>query len=311
MQTDNIIKLTVYVAIGVLVFTSLLLPVVNDVNDIEDDFNNNGFFYATELNENSADTLAWDHTNPTILTVNGVDIDTSEMESSYANISLGFSDKWFLRFALGTTIIYLYDVDTALSSSTDYASPTNEKDFSLECNNGIATIVIGEVTYTETISGDGLIISEKPASYVMKKSDTNAYVLGDSAVYCVGRTDRALGVQGTSYNAVFKANVDGGVTPIAYSPNTYTVSDSSVTYSAGPSGYNDLYLLSNCKLDLTDGTNTGTITYNQIFVPATVTAEKAVHADEPTRNVIEIMPILLIAGLLLGIVAYAVRARLS
>lgn len=307
----KLIEASVFAAIGVLVFASLLIPVVNDANDIEDNFNNTGFFYAKELNENSTDTLAWDHTNPTILTVNGVDIDTSGMDSSYTSISIGFSDKWFIRFALDTTIIYLYDVDTAISSSTDYASPSTEKDFLLECSSGVATITIGTETYTETISGDGLIISEKPAGYVMKNATTSAYVLGDSVVYGVGRTDRALGVSGTSYNTIFKATVDDGVTPIAYSPNTYTVTGSSVTYTAGTSGYNDLYLLSNCKLNLTDGNNTGTVTYNQIFVPASVTAEKSIHADEPTRDILAVLPLILICALIMGVLGYAVYSRIE
>ena len=307
----KLIEASVFAAIGVLVFASLLIPVVNDANDIEDNFNNTGFFYATALNENSTDTLAWDHTNPTILTVNGTDIDTTRMDSSYTSISLGFSDKWFIRFVLDTTTIYLYEVDTVSSSTDVYASPSNEKDFLMECNAGVATFTIGETTYTETISGDGLIISEKPAEYVMKKSTTAAYVLGDSIVYGVGRTDRALGVAGTSYNVVFKASVNDGVTPIAYSPNTYTVVSSSVTATDGTAGYVDLYQLTNCKLNLTDGVNSGTVTYNQIFVPATVTAEKAIHADEPTRDILAVLPLILICALIMGVLGYAVYQRME
>lgn len=308
MEIKDLTAILVVAMVGCILVAGFI-PVMENTTDPDTTFKNNGFFYATYLDENSTDTLSWDHTDPHTLTVNGVDIDTTDMDSSYTSISLGFSDKWFIRFVLDTTVIYLYDVDTAGSGSTDYASPANEKDFLLECNAGVATFTIGETTYTETISGDGLIISEKPAEYVMKKSTTSAYVSGDSFVYGVGRTDRALGVSGTSYNVVFKANVDDGVTPIAYSPNTYTVTGSSVTYSAGSSDYLDLYVLSNCKLNLTDGVNSGTVTYNQIFVPSEVTAEKAIHADANTATIISMIPIILILGIVLMFVGVVIVRR--
>ena len=295
----------------VVVLGAVLMPVLDDASETERTFTNEGFFYAKKLDANSTDVLSYDHTNPTKLTINDVEIDTSSMQSSYNNITVAFSEKWFIRFALDTAVIYLYEADSANSSSTDYASVSNQKDFVMTCENGTATIVCGETTYTESISGDGLIISSNEAEYVMKKSTTKAYVLGDSVVYGSGRTDRALGVSGSSFNAMFKASVDDGVTPIAYSPNTYTVTGSSVVYTDGSSDYLDLYELTAYKIDITDGTNMGSITYNQIFVPHTVTAELSQHLSNNEIALLAAIPALVIIALIIGVVAIFVRSKMD
>lgn len=303
MDLRKNIMMIVSVMVAVIIALSVLVPVIQDTSASEDTFTNEGFFYARALNSDSTDILEWDPANPTKLVINNVEVDTTTIDSSYSNVTVAFSNDWFIRFALDTTVIYLYEADSEVSSSTDYASVSNEKTFNMTCLNGVATITIGDATYNETIQGDGLIISPDKADYVMKKSTTKAYVVGDSVVYGSGRTDRALGVQGTSFNAMFKASVDEGVIPIAYSPNTYTVTDSSVTYTDIAGGtYVDLYELTDYKITITDGTNSGTITYNQIFVPTEVNAERSVHVSTIEASLLGIIPLLVVIGIVIGAV---------
>lgn len=300
MEIGKLPMAIVGITIAVIVCAVVLIPVVQESTQAYDTFTNDGFFHANYLNTESTDVMTWDHTNPSVITINNVDIDTSTWDSSYNNVTLAFSNKWFIRFALDTTVIYLYDVDTVPSSATSYASPTNEKDFSMVCASGTATITIGTDEFVETIANDGLIIaSETTAPYVMKKSTTNAYVLGDSLVYGSGRTDRALGVASTSVNMMAKADVDDGCTLIGLSPNTYTVTTTEVTYTTVDNGHDDLYQLKNFKIGLTDGVNSGTVTYNQIFVPSSVTAERSVHPDQTTTQLINVIPILVIIGIVM------------
>lgn len=300
---NKFIGLIIGLVVGVVLIGSLLVPVMKDTATTEEKYTNDGFFYATYLNDESTDVLSYDYTNPTILNVNGTEIDMSSIDSSYDNVSVAFSDKWFIRYAISTSIIYLYETDTESTSAASYASPSTQKNFNLTCSGGTATIIIGDDTFSETISGDGLIITSEKAEYVMKKSATAAYVNGDSLVYGAGRTDRALGVSGSSYNAIFKASVDDGVSIIGMSPNTYTVTDSSVS-SVDESGYVlDLYKLTSFGIALTDGTNSGTITYNQIFVPSEVTAERAQHMSSSENALILVIPVLFIVSL----VIFAVR----
>lgn len=299
METKKIVMGVISVAVAIVVLMSMI-PIFTDAGASEDTYTNEGFFYANYLTSTSTDTLTWDYADPTILTINDIDVDTSQWDSSYQNVTVAFSNKWFIRFALDTTVIYLYDVDTAISSSTDYCSPSNEKNFSMVCASGTATITMGEEVYTETIAGDGLIITgENTGAYVMKKSSTNAYVLGDSLVYGSGRTDRALGTQGTSTNIMYKASVDDGAVLIGISPNTYEVTTTSVTYSEVSNGHEDLYQLSKFTVGLTDGENTGTLTYNQIFVPSEVHAERSVHASPVEATLIGLIPLLMMVGIML------------
>lgn len=310
MNAKSITIGVVAMVVATVIVVTCAVPIISDSVKTEDTYTNEGFFYANYLTSASTDTLTWKYTNPTVLTVNDVDVDTSQWDSSYQNVTVAFSNKWFIRFALDTTVIYLYDVDTALSSSTDYCSVANEKNFSMVCESGTATITMGEEVYTETITGDGLIITgESKGAYVMKKSSTNAYVLGDSLVYGSGRTDRALGTSGTSTNIMYKASVDDGAVLIGISPNTYEVTTTSVTYSEVSNGHEDLYQLSKFTVGLTDGENTGTLTYNQIFVPSEVHAERSVHVDGPTGDILAVIPILMVLGIVIGAVALFLTNR--
>lgn len=291
------------VVIAVILAGVLVIPTIQDITATENKYTNSGYFYATAINDESEDTLSYDYTNPSVLTINGVNVDMSTISTSYDNVTVAFSDKWFIRYAISTGIIYLYETDTEATGSVSYASPSTEKNFSLTCASGTATIVIGSDTYTETITGDGLIISSEKSEYVMKKSMDKAYVNSDSLVYGAGRTDRALGVQGSSYNAIFKASVDDGVTVIGMSPNTYSITDSSVTYTDLSGSVLDLYELTGFSVSLTDGVNSGSITYNQIFVPSEITGELAKHLDSTEVVLLGLVSVLI----LVAIVMMAVR----
>ena len=310
MEGNKLLTLLVTITVGIIFIGALLAPVIEDNSETEKKYTNDGFFNATYLNDKSTDVLSYDYTNPTILTINGNDVDMSSIDSSYSSVTVAFSDKWFVRYVITTNTIYLYETDTVTSPATFTIAPEDEKNVTLTCSNGTATFVVGEDTYTKTISGDGLIISSsEKAEYVMKKSATAAYVNGDSLVYGAGRTDRALGVTATSYNAIFKASVDDGVSAIGFSPNTYTITDSSVTATDISGSVLDLYELTKFTISITDGENNGTVTYNQIFVPRVITAELSQHLDAGEIAILAAVPLMAIAALVLLVVRYFVAGR--
>ena len=308
-MNTKIVGISIAAFIGIIVLGSVLMPILNDSTATEDTIKNVGFLNAKTLDETTTATMSWQYTNPEILVVDGNEINISEIESSYSAISIVFSNDWFIRAVQNAGLI-LYKTGTTSASAIEGATVSSEKDFSMTVASGVATIVIGENTYEYTISGDGLIVTtEDNAPYVIKKSTDIAYLNGDSVVYAVGRTDRALNVSGSSFNAIFKASVDDGVTPISYSPQ-WTVTDSSVIYQEN-SDHLDLYDMTAFTVDLLAAINTGTVTYNQIFVPSEVTAERSIHFTDGQNAILSAIPIMIIVAILLGVVALVIRSRLD
>lgn len=296
METKKIVMGVISVAVAIIVLMSMI-PIFTDAGASEDTITNKGFMSAKILDESTTATISWEYTNPTILVVDDVEINISNIESSYSAITIAFSNDWFIRAVQNTGLI-LYKTGTSSASAIEGATVSSEKDFSMTVASGVATIGIGENTYEYTIDGDGLIVTtEENAPYVIKKSTDIAYVNGDSVVYGVGRTDRALNVSGSSFNAIFKASVDDGVTAISYSPQ-WTVTGSSVAYTDNAT-HEDLYDLTAFTVSLFATENSGSVTYNQIFVPTQVTAERSIHASPVEATLIGLIPLLMMVGILL------------
>lgn len=307
MEIKKFLTVAIVASVVALIFGAIL-PVFADTSASEDTLTNKGFMDAKYLNENTESVITWEYTNPTILNIDGTEVNISEIPSTYSAITITFSNDWFIRAVKDTGLI-LYKTGTSSASAIEGATVTSEKNFSMEISSGIANIIIGENTYNYAISGDGLIVTtDNDAPYTIKKSTDIAYLNGDSVVYGVGRTDRALNVSGSSFNAIFKATVDDGVTPISYSPQ-WTVTDSSVTYTEN-SNYKDLYNMTAFNVSLMATENSGTVTYNQIFVPSEVTAERSVHMDGTLSALFNLLPLLIGFGLVIGVAGIVISRRM-
>ena len=306
----NIFVMIITLTVGVILAGALLAPVIDDVTTTERTLTNSGLFEAVALDENSSHTLVFDYTDPNTLTIDGTDIDMSAIESPYSSATVVFSNDWFLRFSPDVGVI-LYKCGTSSAQAIKGATASSQISVTITIASGTATFTYSDSTVVEyTIAGAGLMITSGDGSYVMKSASDKAYVNKDSIVYGAGRTDKALGTSGTSFNAMISASIEDGVTLLYYSPQ-YTVSDNSEVSYTPDNTYVDIYELSGFTFNLVSNDEVEhPVTYNQIFVPKEVTSELAQHLDDGEIAMMEMIPIMVIICLVMAMVGYLVfRSR--
>lgn len=297
-------KITGYVlalVLGAILVGGLLIPTVQGMTETDSTFENKGIFNAKTIDESTEMTLTFDPmTDPNIITVDGVDIDMSNTPTTYGSVTVVFTDDWFARYVVANGALAIYKCGTSSSAAIGGASVSNELTLNITISGGSATITFGETTLNYSVAGDGLAICSDKGDYVIKTTTDIAYVNSDSTVYGVGRTDRALGPgTSSSFNAMVKASVDDGVTPIEYSPQ-YTWNDNRTVNATENSSYIDLYELTGFTFNLVDNDSVEhAVNYNQIFVPATVTAEKSWHLDTTEIAMFGVISILGIVALVI------------
>lgn len=298
METKKIVMGVISVAVAIIVLMSMI-PIFTDAGASEDTYTNEGMLYATPLNDESEYTIEWKYETPTTLTVNEDVFDLTAILSGtvYQGFTFLFTDEWMLRYQADSSSILLIKVNEA-ATTVDTASVSTEKDLTVSISEGAAAITIGTTTYDYVVDSDGLIITnDEDAEYVLKTSTDKAYVLGDSMIYGAGRTGRPFGA-GTALSTLGKGSVDDGMT-IEISPSSYSVDSSSIN-SVSVSGHESLYEVTDFSFVLNNGSGTTTtITYNQIFVPHEVTAERSVHASPVESTLIGLIPLLMMVGIML------------
>lgn len=288
------------------VIFSAMLPIMGEVTSAEDTFRNDGWFRLSKIDDTAPEvTIVWDHTNPSVLTVNSVDIEMSQ--TGDIPFSIVADGDWALR--------YFYDPDgvgsgidcIGTSFNAEFSASTSDNtDMTISLNSGVATCTIsGDDTpktksYTECfhISTDG--------PYTLKKPTSKAYVLDDSEIFGVGRTGWNKG----AYNSYVDGSIADDFT-ITILNRAFTVSDVNIVYSE-VSAYEDLYLFDKITYvvsNTNEPPDTHDTTYSQVVVPYEVTAEKVIHPDGPTTAILNMLPIIVGAGLLLGAIAFMIVTR--
>lgn len=299
-MNNKIVAISIAAVIGIIVLGSVLMPIMNDATAKDGTFTNDGIIRASELSGDTDSTIVWDHTAPNKLTVNG---ETIEIPSTGAYpVSVAFSDTWMFRMVVGTSISLF---TSAAESASLTASTTNGYDMSIVFSTGSVVATANNVSKTNTING-GLMI-DPAGDYVLKYASESGYILNDSVVYAAGYTYDGIG----SSNAlnIFTYTVDDGVTILSTYPPGITHVD---TINSTPvNDYKSLTKLDSITMEIASGGITGTVTYNQIFVPAEVTAEKSVHFTDGQNAIFAAIPVMIILAVLLGVVALVIRSRMD
>lgn len=292
---SRLIQASVMAAIGVLVFASLLIPVVNDATTTEKTFDNTPYGYYQMKELETGDTWAFSDGN---WTYNDQPITINNTDST--KVSIVASNNEVIRqdgLTRGTS--YVGSDTTSIESVTvagvDY----------LRINTTNVAYTSG---YGATPAGD----------YVLKKYDTAGYVKEDTPLWVTGFTNLT-----ESANSQLIVHIEGTiadgltitVVPKAYSPVTdISIGEYTINYTVASEGIG-LYKLNNVTFDVTGTFNeeeyTTTFTYSTFVIPKEVTAEKAIHADEPTRDILAVLPLIVIVGLIAGLVGYAVYSRIE
>lgn len=287
--------------IGVLLLASLALPLLTEAASANSTFTNDGYFKMTKYGTTDEITIIFDSTDSSHLTVNDELVTLPDLADIGLNVSLIASEIFCLRYNTNSTF-------QCFSGNSNTGVSVGE-DWSFTATGGTATFTNTTTNDSRTITYDNLYIINNDGDWVMKKSTVPAYVNDDSFFMGVGLTagSSAIGIVGLNVSG----SIEDGATITAWRGTGLTFTDIEIDESSVNSHIN-LYKLNKVTFTATDADNdTLDITYSYFIVPYQVTAEKATHLDNTESTLIDLIPLLLAVALVLGIIAYAIRARLS
>ena len=290
-----------------LVLAGAVLPVFAETTSATDTFKNTGYFTVDKYTSDDSVIVSWDHTKPDIITVGDTEITVNSPLNKWVSLVVG--DNWYFRYVHT-------DTQTEIQMSyggvgTIGASTQNAKDFILECENGTATgtsYLSGEVSTTQTVAYTEIyVISENGQYYIMKDSDVTATMLKDSEFVGVGQTF----ISGGACIIRIEGSInDGATVTVIGSTSPATIDTDTIKINATPkNGYIDCYDLNSITFDINTSGGTTHATYNYFIVPSEVTAEKAIHPDGPLTVILNVLPLLAIAGLVTGAVVWFINRK--
>lgn len=303
------------VVVGVVLVTTMLIPVISDATATEKTLTNDGYFKMSKISDADDDvTITWDYTKPYTFTVDGVDA-TIPFGSTSGDVypyTIMCSEEWAVRFTSynnGATIdLVLYGDANGLIW---YSSTTDQKNVTFTFSSGTFTVSRDGGSSVTKAYTEAYYIDEG-GDFIMKKGSGVAYVLADSTIYSVGRTGANFGGSNVNLNINIQASVsDGATVSIIYPDSGYTVSNEQVNTTVD-SKYIGVYKFTNVTFDVTDSSsNVYSANYGQVIVPYQVTAELSQHMSDTEQTLVGIIPLLVIIGLVIGVLAiFARRAEI-
>ena len=284
------------------VIFSAFLPVMGEVTSATDTLTNDGYMRYTSIDADSADTIviSWDHTKPSKMTINDVEVDI--VCPSNSTISLAFADNFCFRY---NTVGPAVDCYGAVGNTVS-ASVSDALDITLTLSSGTATVVNTDTTpatysYTYTTA----YYPDSNGAYIMKDKDKTAFVHPDTTIIVAN----GMTIVGSRIGVYFDGTIDNGYTFNYFNTGT-TVTESNVNSDYSEvSAYVNLVALSKITMHITKGVDEVDATYSYFLVPYEITAEKAIHPDGPTTAILNMLPIIVGAGLLLGAIAFMIVTR--
>lgn len=303
------LEMVVGVAVGVLILAAALFPVIDEATTTERTFENVGYYHMDKIasSDEGTYTIVWSSSDANILTINGTDMDVSTfgLPTGYASLTIFASETDIIRIGGnvdGTSLNWVQ-----IRGDTYHYSGASTS-FNATITEGTLTAVMDGTTRTVTYTDAYIIDDKNTGNYVMKKATTPAYMLEDSEYYGLGVTN----VTGGYYVLKVTGTVeDADVSVIAVDPDTFedpAISDIAVTATA-VNGYVDLYSFDKVTFTATGNAQTNDVTYSYVIVPASVTAELAVHATQDEIELLETIPVLITVGLIMGIVGVIAARR--
>lgn len=292
---NKIIGLVITAMVSVIVLAAVLIPTLNDATTTEDTFKNEGYFYLDEFTDDY--TFFWDYDDPTTFTVNGEDV--TFINNSGLDVRVVLGEKFMVTHTSAGLSCTFYGNGTYV-----IANATN-KTLTLTLSGGTLTATNGNTT--KTISDVSLLYSiVEKGDYVMKKSNSIAYLKDDSTIYATGHTYNGVNNIFWHLEGTPAAN-DGISWPDDYNSN-FTVTNETVNIVEN-SDHIDLYDLTNLTFTVTNNNVEYNVTASYFVVPAEVTAERSVHLTDAMNVILNVIPLLIIVAVLLGVVAVFILRR--
>ena len=305
MEKTNLLTLVVTLTVGIILAGSLLMPVLSDATTTEKTLTNDGLFEMKAVDATTDFTLEWDYTTPNQITVND---EVVELTKGQFALTVFFTEDLIFRHTWSDSIS-VYETANNSTSPVIIASVGFTRNLTASCEDGTLTVIAGATTKTSTMTSG--MIAATDGTHVMKDATATAYLLDNSEFYGAGYTSNALNAASTNFLGIFKGTIDGGITIISQVPEDYELSNIEQNYTQiQTSTYKELYGYTSFEYDLTDGENTGHVTYSQIVVPKEINAELAQHLEDASITLLNALPILIIIGLVLaGVGAIFFRNR--
>lgn len=295
----NLTGFLVTVTLAVIIIGSVLVPVISNAAATEDTFTNSGYARYSAIDSTSSDEIVieWDYTNPTVFSVNGEDVDCSEI-TQYTSIVFG--DDWNVRFVTnGTTYGGIQYIGTA---STDYLQVTTAgtANFTATLLEGTATITDGTTTYTTDYTTAYYV--DSAGDMIMKYKDETAYVLKSSSI--INASGNTV-VSSASIGVRFDGTISDGYEFTFYRNSISATASDAVSNYEDVTTHEDLVEISSITFNLTpEGGDATEVTYNVFLVPYEVTAERSAHLDSASIAIVVSIPVIVLIGALFVVVRY-------
>lgn len=290
MKGTNLLTLVITLTIGIIFAGSLLMPVINDATTTEKTFTNEGYYYMQNLSAESDEEIVVEYTKtPFGITYNGEPIDVSMLDGTKRYTLATAGTDWVIRFTSAGWVGL-----QGIGTSFNFGNSNNEK-VTITFSEGTVTAVTeAGTTSTYTTTYDSLwVYSPTPTDWVMKKMDAPAYMLKDSQFFNNGVTEIS------QWNEVVKigGTVESWDAEVVYPAGITTTLSDETTDATSMDKYVDLYSLNKITFKINDGTSTADAVYSYFIVPASVTAELSQHLDKGEIAIMNAIPFLIIAAL--------------
>lgn len=316
MEMKTIITVVIAGMLGAIVFSSML-PVFAETTSATNTFTNEGYYTMDRLTEDSSFTLTWDYTKPSIITVDGMDYDLSNVGlTKWVSYTIFGSDNFVLRYRItDTDTIVQYYGPSSASIGFMYASILSSSNLSVTVDEGNATFSTTNTSYTEPsiididVDKAYCINTSNNGDYVMKKSNESVYVVEDSTIVVLAGITSTL--PNTDVGIYATGTINDNLNASAFrGTNTYDVTFNDFEYTtSNVNNYVGLVELSKVDFIATQNNTDYNVTYSYFIVPSEVTAEKVNHVEGPIKAIMDLLPILIGIGLVIGIAGVVLARR--
>lgn len=301
MKVENIFLGAISITIAVIMIAGALLPVIFSSTAEADTYTNDGLFKMGHT-DTDIPRIDWSADKPYIITVksiNRIDMSNLEVGVRYTIFASSIFAIDYMIMSNESVQIYGYSDSAYFTlSSTD-----SESWLVLQSYQGAVSAIYrtnGEnVTVNYTQTPEGYYYISHDGNLVLKNSNESCFLSKDSEIALIGIVTRPdvisnkeIGILGTGTydNLNFSFFYGSGVTP--------SITDVTVSFEENK-GHIDFITLNGIAFKLTAGGDeptVQTVNPNYFIVPEDVTLERSYHMSSPEAAILNILPIVVIAG---------------
>lgn len=301
MEIGKLPMAIVSLTICVIVCAVVLIPVVSESTQAYDTYTNDGYFNMKKItsSDETEYEIKWDVTKPNQATVND-DVVTFDLSDSTSQISIICGDDWLFRANITTNAITTISIIKSSGSGTTISS-------SLTCtlSSGTASVTADGVEITP-LTYTTAYIPFKDGSLIMKKSGSSCFIHSESELFAMGLSNVLTSGSPRQEGIKFVGTYDDLTFSVWRPPSDAELSAFSnpTSDATQDTSHNDLYTLKEIKFVFTytnadESTTDTNLTYSYFVVPAEITSERSVHPDATTTQLINVIPILVIIGIVM------------